>query len=73
MRVGVRDAEVETRLPLSYEVDSVAPRWCVGDDASLDGGGAQLTLLWTTPPIRMGQYKFDAVRHRVPAELSVLV
>ena len=59
--LGVGSTEVETRLPLRDKVYPAMPLLCVRYDSRFDGGGPELTLLRTTPPIRVGQHEFDIV------------
>ena len=72
-RLGVGSTEIEARLSFSHEMDSGVSLWGVGNNVRPNGGCPELTLLRTTPPVRMGQHEFDVTRYRVPAMLSILV
>jgi hypothetical protein len=72
-RLSMSSTEVEARLSFGHKVDPGTSLWGVRDDTRSDGSSPELTLLRTTPPVGMGQYEFNFVSDRVPAELPVLV
>jgi len=70
-RLGMGSAKAETCFTLGNKVDGSVTNRGVGDDARLDCGGSQLSLLWASPSIGVGQNQFDGVRDRVPSKFSV--
>ena len=72
-RSSVGDTEIEACFPLSHEVDSRKALLGIRNNLRPDGGGPELTLLGSTPTIRMSQHELDLVRYRVPAALSIWV
>src|SRR5579872_2998242 len=65
--------KIETRFPFGDKVYPGMSLRRVGNNFRSDSSCPELTLLRTTPPVRMCQYKLDAVRNRVPAMFPELI
>ena len=70
-RLGMGSAKAETCFTLGNKVDGSVTNRGVGHNARFDCGGSQLSLLWASPSVGMGQNQLDGVRNRVPSKFSV--